>query len=400
MAFTRTIIFIRVAELLFQIPCHGNKITNSNSQQPLAVNVALHSGSILIAASVKSLDKVKVVQYGLGPIGLSIAETLLSRPWAELVGAIDLDKSKSGKDVGELLGRPEKIGLKVTANSDEILRKERPDIVTHSTSSSLKTVYSQVSKILENNSCVVSTAEELSYPFIKYPDLSDQIDELARAKHRIILGTGVNPGFLLDFLPVVLSGACRKIISIRAERVVDASRRRFPLQKKIGAGLSTMEFEQKVAAEAIKHVGLPESVGLISLAMGWRLGEIQERLTPVIAEKDTHSDYFKVPKGHVAGIRQVAKGILAGQELVVLDLRMYLGAQNPHDSILIDGDPPLDMTIRGGVHGDRATTAIVVNSIPRVLQLNPGLRTVIDLPPFPPCPNLTDTDRSVMLKTF
>jgi len=348
-----------------------------------------------------ALDKIKVVQYGLGPIGLGIVETLLSRPWVELVGAIDMDKTKVGRDVSELLGRAEITGVKVNANADEVMRAECPEIVTHATSSRLATVHGQLSRILEHGSSVVSTAEELTYPFAKYPELAKQIDELARVKQKVILGTGVNPGFLLDFLPIVLSGACRKITSIRAERVVDAARRRVPLQRKIGTGLSPEEFEQKIALdEGIKHVGLPESVGLISLAMGWKLGEIQERLSPVIAEKETRSDYVTVPKGYVAGIRQVAKGILAGQELVVLDLRMYLGAQNPHDSILIDGDPPLDMTVRGGLQGDSATAAIVVNSIPRILQLNPGLRTVIDLPPISPRFDLMDTDRSVLLKTF
>jgi len=347
-----------------------------------------------------TLDKIKVVQYGLGPIGLGIVETLLSRPWAELVGVIDLDKNKTGKDVSELLGITEKTGVKVSSNADEVLNATSPEIVTHATSSYLETINTQLSKILEHGASVLSTAEELTYPFAKYPELARKLDGLARTKQKAILGTGVNPGFLLDLLPIVLSGACRKITSIRAERVVDAARRRLPLQRKIGAGLSPAEFESKIAGGVIKHVGLPESVGLISLAMGWKVGEIQERITPVVAEKETHSDYINVPAGYIAGIRQVAKGILAGQELVVLDLRMYLGAQNPHDSILIDGDPPVDMIIRGGLHGDRATPAILVNSIPGTLQLDPGLRTVIDLPPISPRLNLTHTDRSVMLKTF
>jgi 4-hydroxy-tetrahydrodipicolinate reductase len=134
--------------------------------------------------------------------------------------------------------------------------------------------------------------------------------------------------------------------------------------------------------------------------MGWKVGEIQERITPVIAERDVQSDYLKVKTGEVAGVRQVAKGILAGQELVVLDLRIYLGAPNPHDSVLIDGTPPVDMTIRGGIQGDRATPAIVVNSIPKIKTLQPGLRTMLDLPPISPCQSFGDEDRSVMLKTF
>jgi 4-hydroxy-tetrahydrodipicolinate reductase len=197
-----------------------------------------------------------------------------------------------------------------------------------------------------------------------------------------------------------MSDVCQHITSIRAERVVDATRRRLSLQRKIGVGLTTVEFNRKVTEGSIKHIGLPESVGLIALAMGWKVGEIQERMTPIVAEKDVESEFLKVQAGSVAGIRQVAKGILAGQELVVLDLRMYIGAQNPHDSILIEGVPPIDMTIKGGVNGDRATPAIVVNSIPRLEFLQPGLRTMIDLPPPSALLGSVGEDRSVILKTF
>ncbi len=346
------------------------------------------------------MEKIRVVQYGLGPIGLGIVEALLARPWIELVGAVDIDKNKIGKDVGQLLHHPRNTGVTVAEKARDVLGNTSPDIVTHATSSYMKTIHPQIVDILAQGANIVSTAEELSYPFVKYPDLAKDIDERAKAQKRVVLGTGVNPGFLLDTLAVVLSGVCQNVNSIRAERVVDASRRRAPLQKKIGAGLSPAEFERKVAEGAIKHVGLPESVGLIVLAMGWKVGEIQERITPVIAEAEVSSQYIRVPAGAVAGVRQVAKGILAGQELVVLDLRMYLGAQNPHDSILIDGVPPVDMMIRGGVQGDQATPAIIVNSIPKINGLEPGLRTMLDLPPIAPSQKLGEGDRSVMLKTF
>lgn len=343
---------------------------------------------------------IKVVQYGLGPIGLGIVEVLLARPWIQLVGAIDIDKSKVGKDVGQLLGSSKNTGVIVSDNVEDVLKKTAPQIVTHATSSYMETIHPQIVKIIERGANVVSTAEELSYPFIKHPELAKELDDKARDRKTVVLGTGINPGFLLDTLVVALSGVCQKVNSIRAERVVDASRRRLPLQKKIGAGLSPSEFEKKVAQGTIKHVGLPESVGLIALAMGWKVGEIQERISPVIAEKEVTSDFIQVPPGGVSGVRQVAKGILAGQELVVLDLRMYLGAENPHDSVLIDGIPPVDMIIRGGVQGDRATPAIIVNSIPKIMSLEPGLRTMLDLPPIPPCQNLNGGDRSVMMKTF
>jgi 4-hydroxy-tetrahydrodipicolinate reductase len=346
------------------------------------------------------LNKIRVAQYGLGPIGLGIVEVLLTKPWVELVGAVDIDPTKVGKDVGQLLAKPRETGITVTNKAAELLKNTSPEVVTHATSSYMPKIHSQLIEILDNGVSVVSTAEELTYPFAKHPDISKDLDERARKKHVVVLGTGINPGFLLDTLTVVLSGVCQKVNSIRAERVVDASRRRLPLQKKIGAGLSPSEFEKKVAEGTIKHVGLPESVGLISLAMGWKVGEIQERITPVIAEKEARSEYITVQPGAVAGVRQVAKGILAGQELVVLDLRMYLGAPNPHDSILIDGIPPVDMTIRGGVHGDSATPAIVVNTIPTLRNLQPGLRTMLDLPPIAPRLELPTADRSVMLQTF
>ncbi len=346
------------------------------------------------------LKTIRVVQYGLGPIGLGIVEVLLTRPSVQLVGAIDIDKSKVGKDVGQFLQNPRKIGVTISDKPGDVLKHAVPDIVTHATSSYMEKIYPQIDEIVEHNVSVVSTAEELSYPFVKHPDLARKLDEHARANKVVILGTGVNPGFLLDTLAVALSGVCQKVNAIRAERVVDASNRRLPLQKKIGAGLSPQEFERKVAEGTIKHVGLPESVGLIALAMGWKVGEIQERITPVIAETAVESEFIKVPAGAVAGVRQVAKGILGGHELVVLDLRMYLGAQNPHDSILIDGVPPVDMMIRGGVQGDRATPAIVANTLAKIERLEPGLRTMLDLPPISPIVDPSEDNRSVMLGTL
>jgi len=346
------------------------------------------------------VNKVKVVQYGLGPIGLGIVEVLLSRPWVQLVGAVDIDRAKVGKDVGQLLVNPRNTGILVTDKAKESLKGGGVDVVTHATSSYMKTIHPQLIEILEHGTSVVSTAEELTYPFAKHPALAKELDEFARKRNAVVIGSGINPGFLLDTLAVALSGVCQKVNSIRAERIVDASLRRLPLQKKIGAGMTPADFDRKVAEGTIKHVGLPESVGLVSLAMGWKVGEIQERITPVIAEKEVQSNHIKVQAGQVAGVRQVAKGILAGQELVVLDLRMYLGAPNPHDSVLIDGTPPVDMTIRGGVQGDSATPAIIVNTVPKLKKLEPGLRTVLDLPPITPRLDFSSDDRSVMLKTF
>ena len=200
------------------------------------------------------MKTIKVVQYGLGPIGLGIVEVLLARPWIQLVGAIDIDRNKVGKDVGQLLDNPKKTGVMVSDKTEDVLRKTSPQIVTHATSSYMRAVSPQIVNIIEHGASVVSTAEELSYPFVKHPELSKELDDKARDRKTIVLGTGINPGFLLDTLAVALSGVCQKINSIRAERVVDASRRRLPLQKKIGVGLSPSEFQKRVSEGTIKHV--------------------------------------------------------------------------------------------------------------------------------------------------
>ena len=164
------------------------------------------------------MKNIKVVQYGLGPIGLGIVEVLLTRPWVQLVGAIDIDKNKVGKDVGELLEKPRKIGVTVTDRAEKVLKETSPQIVTHATSSYMKMINPQIIQLIEHGASVVSTAEELSYPFVKYPEMAKEIDERAGDKGVVVLGTGINPGFLLDTLAVALSGVCQKVNSIRAER--------------------------------------------------------------------------------------------------------------------------------------------------------------------------------------
>lgn len=299
-----------------------------------------------------------------------------------MVGAVDIDRQKVGKDLSEVLGLSEKLGIIVSSRAENVLQETHPDILLHSTSSHLETVYPQILQGVDVKADVISTAEELAYPFEKHPDIARDIDERARLHGVTVLGTGVNPGFAMDTLAIVLTGVCQRVDAIRVERTVDVARRRFQLQRKVGAGLTVKEFERRVNEGSIRHVGLPESVSLIASAMQLKLEEIQEKTTPVIADTPVESEFVKVESGMVAGVRQVAKGILAGQDVIVLDLKMYMGAKDPHDSILIEGVPPIDMTIRGGIHGDLATAAIVVNAIPIVVDAQPGLRVMSELPPI------------------
>jgi len=259
-------------------------------------------------------------------------------------------------------------------------------VVVHSTSSSLPEVADQLMACLAAESCVVSTCEELAYPYRKYPELAAQLDAEAKTWGVALAGTGVNPGFAMDKLVLTLSAVAQRIDSARAVRIVNASHRREPLQRKIGAGLTEGEFREKVAAGVIKHHGLPESVALVSDALGLGVEEITETIEPVIARERVRTEFLEVAAGQAAGVYQVARGLAGGREKIYMELRMYVGAAEPADTVELRGNPDIRLTIPGGIHGDIGTAAVVVNSIPAILAAPAGLRTSRDLPIcfFPP----------------
>lgn len=324
-------------------------------------------------------SNIRIIQYGLGPIGAAIARLIAGKANAQIVGAIDIDKEKVGKDVGEVIGLDRNLGVVVSDRADVVL-SQKADVVVHSTSSYLTSVTDQLMACARAGSNIVSTCEELAYPLRKYPDLSKQLDEEARANGVTILGTGVNPGFVMDKLVLTLSTVCQQVETVFVNRVVNASKRRLPLQKKIGAGMTEVEFRNAVSEGIIKHHGLPESTALIAEGMGIPVDEITEAIDPVVAEEDVQTEYLFVKKGLVAGVKQVCHGTHRGQEKITLDLRMYVGAKEAADRISIKGVPDLELVIPGGTHGDLATAAVVVNSIPLAAEARPGLLTVKDIP--------------------
>jgi hypothetical protein len=324
--------------------------------------------------------RIRAVQYGVGPIGASIVRLLREKKSIEVIGAIDSDPDKTGRDLGDVVGAADAPwGVLVSGDAAAVLG-ESADVVVHSTSTRLPDVAEQLMDCLAAESCVVSTCEELAYPFRKYPELSARLDAEAKTWGVALVGTGVNPGFVMDKLLITLSAASQQIESARAIRVVDASERRLPLQKKIGAGMSVEEFRAQVAAGAIKHHGLPESVAMVSDALGLSVDEITETIDPVVARERVKTEFLEVAAGQAAGVYQIARGLAGGQEKIYMELQMYVGAENPGDTVEITGNPNLKLMIPGGTHGDVATAAIVVNCIPAILDAPSGLRTSRDLP--------------------
>lgn len=324
---------------------------------------------------------IRVALYGIGAVGSLIAKFLLEKEGIEIVGAVDIAKDKVGKDLGAVLGLGKELGIIVSDDVDATLSKAKADITIHTTSSYLKDTYPQIASIVKNGLNVTSTCEELSYPSFYEPSLTEKLDTLAKKYDVTVLGTGINPGFLMDTLVITLTAVCQKINKIEVVRVMNAGTRRLPFQKKVGAGLTVEEFKRKIENKQITgHVGLEQSIAMIADALAWRLDKIKaEPVKPVIAKKTVESKDIKVAAGKVAGLKQKAKGVMKDKEVIVLDFQAYIGAEKEYDSITIDGTPNIRQKIQPCVHGDIGTVAMIVNSIPKVINAPAGLLTMKDL---------------------
>ncbi len=321
---------------------------------------------------------IKVIQIGLGPIGQRITSYLAESDRFALVGAADIDPAKAGQDAGRLAGSRE-LGVVITADAEEVLSKEA-DVVILTTGSRLAAVELQIASCIKAGKAVISTCEELAFPFATHPEIARRLDDLARQHGVAVLGTGVNPGFLMDALPLFLTSVCRSVQAVRVERFQDASIRRLPFQKKIGAGLSPAEFAEGVQAGRIRHVGFRESVHMIAWALGWEIQRYEERVEPVVTQKAVASPFVKVKAGQCAGLRQVAHGQVDDRRSITLELQAYLGHPDPRDTVIIHGEPEIRSEVKGGVNGDIATCSVTLNAIESVLVAPPGLRTMLDVP--------------------
>jgi hypothetical protein len=326
------------------------------------------------------MPSIRVLSFGLGPIGVGVAKQLVDRPGFKIVGAVDIDPNKVGRDLAELLGLKRKLGVKVSDDAVKAIRTTKPDIVVLCTSSSVKGVMPQLELILKTKTPIVSTTEELSYPGYTHVRQARQIDAWAKKAKVAVLSTGVNPGFAMDALPTALTAVCERVDRISVNRVQDARIRRLPFQQKIGAGLTTEQFQKQVDEGTVRHVGFTESIAMIADSLGWTLDRITDDIQPKLATVTISSEFLAVDPGYVCGIVQEGVGYRKGKPVIRLHLEAYLGAPESHDSIEIEGSPRVSMKIAGGINGDVGTASLVVNSIPRVLAAAPGLHTMRDLP--------------------
>ena len=324
---------------------------------------------------------LRVLQIGLGPLGQQVLRDLGERRLGALVGALDTDPGLAGRALREVMpGLPARCGEDLVV-SPELAGAPDADVAIVTTSSWLPDCAPLFEALLERGLAVVSTCEELAWPWLKHPALADALDARARAAGGRLLGTGVNPGFLMDTLPLALTAVAREVRAVEIERVQDAARRRLSFQRKVGVGLTTAEFAERAASGRFGHAGLHESLAFVAANLGFEVGPIEGGLEPVIAERELESGLGPVAPGRVRGLRETACAATADGETIELTFEAVAGCEDPRDRVAIEGAPPLDLRIEGGVHGDVATSSIVLNAMRTLVDAPAGLHTMASLPP-------------------
>jgi len=330
---------------------------------------------------------LRVMVVGLGPIGASCARTIRREAGIELTGMLDIDPAKQGKLAAELGCedekplRPDNPGPRVTDDLDEAIG-QGVDVAVVTTTSSFEGITPMLRTLIERKISVVSSCEEMAWPRYRNAALADAIDAQAKAAGVALLGTGVNPGFVMDAFAVMLASMVRRVAKVRCTRRVNAALRRKPLQEKVGANMTVDRFRDLAKKGKIGHKGLAESIALLAAGLNRNVepGSVSETLEPVIAEQPLDSAMGLIQPGLVCGMQNV--GVWKGDGLEIeLDLIMAVGQKDPKDKVYLQGPVEINLVIPGSLPGDSATVAALVNQIPNVHRAAPGLHTMLTLPP-------------------
>jgi 4-hydroxy-tetrahydrodipicolinate reductase len=317
----------------------------------------------------------------MGPLGRKIAQYMMERSKnVKVVGAIDTDPELIGKSLKEVCGFEKRSPIKIVGSLKELPDTAKPQVALITTVSDMPRITKQVEEYAAAGLHVVSTCEELSFPWKAAPKWANKIDKFAKKKKVAVLGTGINPGFLMDFLPTTMTALSQRVDKVKVSRIQDAKYRRIPFQKKIGAGLTLKEFEAKRKTGTLRHVGLTESVHMIADRMGWKLEKTVDELSPVVAKKEIRTRAMKIKRGMARGVQQIGRGFCDGEEKITLVFRAAIAEPNPEDKIEIFGEPKIVSSIKGGVNGDVGTCAIAINAVKQVGRCLPGLQTMTDTP--------------------
>lgn len=333
------------------------------------------------------MEKVRVGLWGFGAMGRGMAKMLLDKKGLEIVSVCDLDPNKTGKSIFELLGieRGERRDVVIESDYTKAFTEKCADVVLLATDSFVKNAFNKIEYILKQKINVISTAEEMAYPQAQSPEMAKELDKIAKEKGVSVLGTGINPGFVLDLLVLALTGTCERVDSIKAVRVNDLSPFGHAVMEEQGVGVTKEVFEKGVAEGTIAgHVGFPESIKMITDGIGWNLDKIDQTREPIMSNVYRKSEYAEVQAGNVAGCRQCGYGYVDGELKIVMEhpqqILPHLEGIKTGDYVTIKGTPNIDLQITPEIPGGIGTIAMCVNSIPHIINARPGLKTMLDIP--------------------
>lgn len=330
-------------------------------------------------------DLIRVLVLGAGNMGRAVMRVLLEKEGVEVVGVVDRDATLVGTDAGMLSGADRELGVVVQGDLGAVLTTACPDVAIQTTCSTLADAWPDIRSLLASGVNVISIAEEMTYPRYRSAALAEEMNRLAVANGVVALGTGINPGFLLDLLIITLTGVCARVQRIRATRINDLSPYGRTVLRAQGVGLAPAAFEHGLRSGAVTgHIGFPESMHLVGAALGWTIDHIEQSREPIVAAERLTTDSIVVEPGQVAGCRHRATAYRGGEAVITFDhpqlIRPELAGMQTEDRIDIQGVPRIRLSGSPEIAGGQGTAAIAVNMIPRVLSARPGLRTMAELP--------------------
>lgn len=333
------------------------------------------------------MENVKVAIWGFGAMGSGMARMLLTKQGVDVVGVCDLHPERAGRSMFEVLGvergsRPEVI---INADINEVLKEKSCDICLCATDSYTEKAFPRLKLALEKKVNVISTAEEMSYPQAQNPELAAELDKIAKANGVTILGTGINPGLIMDLLVVCISGCMTNVDHIEAKRVNSLSPFGPTVMEEQGVGITVGEFEEGVKTGHLAgHVGFAESIRMIGDAIGWEVEKFEQQMKPIVTTVDRKSPYGFAKAGNVAGVNMTGQGYVNGEVKIDMihpqQIEPEMEGTHTGDYVTIKGTPEVNLSIKPEVEGGLGTIAMCVNMIPHVINSEPGLKTMIDLP--------------------
>ncbi|MCT4507546.1 MAG: 2,4-diaminopentanoate dehydrogenase [Tepidibacter sp.] len=333
------------------------------------------------------MENIRVGIWGFGAMGSGMASMLLKKEGVEIVAVCDKHEDRIGKDVYEVLGvdRKDKKEIIIKSNEEEAFTEKCADVVLLATDSFTKGAFDKIKFVIERKMNVISTAEEMAYPDAQEPELAKKIDKIAKENHVSVLGTGINPGFVLDLLILALTGTCESVDYIKASRVNDLSPFGHAVMVEQGVGVTPEDFEKGVKDGSIAgHVGFPESIKMITDGIGWDLEKVDQTRQSIVSNVYRQSKYAEVEAGNVAGCKQCGYGYVDGDIKVEMEhpqqILPHLEGVDTGDYVQIKGVPDISLQIKPEIPGGIGTIAMCVNSIPHVINARPGLKTMLDIP--------------------